>query len=544
MKIIVVDGYCRVSTDPQENNSSLDEQEADIRAYCEENGLILGKIHRETYSGYYYRERKQLSDMRERYRSGVIQGAVIRTLDRLSRNQTHVAILMEEMEHHGVELHCVKEKIDTSPMGKFVLAALALIAEMEREKIMDRTSTGRVSVAEHGKVPVGNVPYGRRWVYNEKGEHDHIVLEEAEAGVLRRCAEEYADGISLNSIVARLNAEGVLSATGGKWHNGSLLRLLTDPRITGRNLKAFNSKWSTAKNRLGPVDLPDDTYPQIISVELYERVIARTEYNTLSSPRKSAEPEMFLLRGGHARCKYCGNAMGTFIGRRPGRKNQYLYRCRTKGAACFHHAMNAVALDKEVWDMASLAADYQQLIEQSIALASKQDLAAADLQSVELAIKACKGSIENYEEDLKDSTLRGNTRASIRHLLDAEHGNLERLETERARIVNHAVDYEKKQEVYEKLLAWCRKAKSERENLTYTQKRDFLDLLGMVVFVGKRPDRYHDLDWDAKLRLPELEAVLHGSFCLSLSNEHPYISQPSPSRRWSSHQRKHAAAPG
>src|ERR1700694_1756803 len=190
---IVVDIYCRVSTDPQEDNTSLDEQEAAGRAYCEEHGYIVGMVHRETFSGYQYRERKKLTLMRERYRDGKIQGAVIRTLDRLSRSQTHVAILMEEMEHYGITLHSVKEVIDDTPMGKFARMVLAFVAEMEREKIMDRTSTGRISKAEAGKVPVGNVPYGRRWVLNEKGEHDNIELVEAEADVLRRCAQAYAD---------------------------------------------------------------------------------------------------------------------------------------------------------------------------------------------------------------------------------------------------------------------------------------------------------------------------------------------------------------
>ena len=409
-------------------------------------------------------------------------------------------------------------------MGKIARMVLAFVAEMEREKILDRTTTGRINKAKEGKAPpVGRVPYGRQWVYvkkNDKLVHDHIELVEEEADVLRQAAEEYADGVSLNSIVAKLNEDGIPSATGGIWHNGSLLRLLTDPRITGRNLKAFDSRWNTAKNRLGAVELPDDTYPQIISVELYEQVIARTEYNTLSSPRKSAEPEMFLLRGGFARCKYCGNRMGTYICRRPNRKNQYLYRCNTKGAECFHHAMNAVSLDQEVWEMASLAADYQPLIEQSIALASKHDLAAIDLASVERAITNCRGKIENYEGDLDDPTLRGDTRAGIRQLLNAQYELLETLEIERAKLVNHAIDTERQKMVYAELLAWCQKAKNERECLTYTQKRDFLKLLGMTVFVGRRQDKYHDLDWDAKLRLPELEALLHeANFCVSLSQE-------------------------
>src|SRR5205085_11801079 len=153
-----------------------------------DNGLIVGMIHREIFTGYLYRERKKLTLIRERYREGKIQGVVIRTLDRLSRNQTHTAVLMEEMEHHGITIHCVKEPIDASLMGKFVMAALALVAEMEREKIMDRTFSGRISLAEQGKVPVAKVPYGRRWVYNDKGEHDYIELVEEQADVLRRAA--------------------------------------------------------------------------------------------------------------------------------------------------------------------------------------------------------------------------------------------------------------------------------------------------------------------------------------------------------------------
>src|SRR5437660_4711677 len=126
---IVVDIYCRISTDGQEDNTSLEEQEAAGRAYCREHGLIVGMVHKEIWTGYQYRERKKLTLMRERYRDGKIQGVVIRTLDRLSRSQTHIAILMEEMEHFGIELHSVKEVIDDTPMGKFPRMVLAFVAE-------------------------------------------------------------------------------------------------------------------------------------------------------------------------------------------------------------------------------------------------------------------------------------------------------------------------------------------------------------------------------------------------------------------------------
>ena len=520
----IVDIYCRVSTDDQENNTSLEEQEYCCREYCREHGLIVGEVWKETKSGALLRERVKFSKMRKRYLEGKIQGIVFRTVDRWSRKQEHIAILLEEAQYHDVQLHCVKEKIEDTAMGKFVLMVLAFVAEMEREKTLDRTTTGRISKAKEGKVPpVAKVPYGRRWVYAEKNGkmvHAGIELVEEEAALLRNAAQEYADGISLNSIVKRLNDDGIPAANGGVWYPSTLLRLIVDPRITGRNLTAFTTTRAKAKTRLGAVELPDDTYPQIISVELHERVVARCKYNTEASPRKSAEPEMFLLRNGYARCKYCGNAMGTYTMRRPNRNNQYVYRCRTRGAACFGNVISALLLDKEVWEMATLAADYQPLIEQSIILATKHDLAASDLASVERAIVTCKGRIENYQDDLNDPNLRGDTRAGVRQLLNAQHELLETLETERAKLMTHAIDKEEQNRVYTKLLEWCRKAKHERENLTYIEKRNFLDLLGMTVFTGTRPDRYHPLDWDAKLRLPELESVLHDTdFCISSSHE-------------------------
>src|SRR5260370_39619603 len=171
----IVDIYCRISTDPQEDNTSLDEQEAGGREYCRQNGLIVGMVHRETFSGYQYRERKKLESMRVRYREGKVQGVVIRTLDRLSRSQTHVAILIEEMEHYGITLYSVKEVIDDTPMGKFARMVLAFVAEMEREKIMDRTITGKVNKAREGKRVSGTKPlYGWKWVLNHKGEPNYL----------------------------------------------------------------------------------------------------------------------------------------------------------------------------------------------------------------------------------------------------------------------------------------------------------------------------------------------------------------------------------
>lgn len=56
-------------------------------------------------------------------------------------------------------------------MSKIAPMVLAFVVEIGCEKILDRTSTGHINKDKEGKAPpVGKVP-GRRWVYNDKGEH-------------------------------------------------------------------------------------------------------------------------------------------------------------------------------------------------------------------------------------------------------------------------------------------------------------------------------------------------------------------------------------
>jgi hypothetical protein len=62
---------------------------------------------------------------------------------------------------------------------------------------------------------------------------------------------------------------------------------------------------------------------------------------------------------------------------------------------------------------------------------------------------------------------------------------------------------------YEKVLAWCKQAKSEREELTYTQKRDFLYMLGATVLVYKQEYQGTDPVWDIRVALPKVQEIIY-----------------------------------
>ena len=91
--------YCRVSTSRQEEDgTSLDTQEAAGRAYCAERGYAVVAVFREVYSGAEFYSRKHLAEARRMLRDGEADVLVSYAIDRLSRRQSHVAIVADEVE--------------------------------------------------------------------------------------------------------------------------------------------------------------------------------------------------------------------------------------------------------------------------------------------------------------------------------------------------------------------------------------------------------------------------------------------------------------
>lgn len=539
-KPTIVDIYCRVSTDPQEDNTSLDEQEAAGRAYCLEHGYIVGMVHREVFSGYMFREREKLSLMRERYLSGKIRGVVIRTFDRLSRKEVHFGILLEEMEHHSIELHCVKEVLEDTLIGRMTRLFLGFLAEWEWEKIRERTTTGLINAAKQGKVVTGKKPpYGWRWQLNAKGEKEKIVHHEKQVWVVRWMAIKYARGTSTIEIARQLTARGIPTPEGkegSQWQPITIRRTLSIERLTGK-AQVFGNHPSKAKNPLEPIELPEGTYPAIISQELFDKLQERLQRNKEEASRKSANPEEFLLRAGYIRCGICGRKMNTrtdnakkYLSMRPRKARlgkdgtlipvtdsergssllRLLYRCKSEdnvgNVCCTGQELLAKEVDAWTWDELQKLANHVDIIKTAIELATNTNALEADTRAIEASLTTWRQRAQNYLEDLEDPTLRGDSRASIRQSLNAANQRIEQLETERAQVLLGMIDREREKAAYKEILIWCQTVKEARGELIYQQKRDFLHVLGVVVIAKK--DETGNLDVRLEIELPEIKELI------------------------------------
>jgi site-specific DNA recombinase len=157
--------YVRVSTDGQERDgTSLDTQEAACRNFAHRSGWQVIACIRDTSSGFTL-DRPGMEQLRRILRQGSVDVVLAHAVDRLSRNQNHIGVLFDEVQLAGARLACVTETFEDSAVGRFILAARAFVAEVEREKIVERTTRGKSERARSGRLPqaTGKGIYGYRY---------------------------------------------------------------------------------------------------------------------------------------------------------------------------------------------------------------------------------------------------------------------------------------------------------------------------------------------------------------------------------------------
>lgn len=96
-------------------------------------------------------DRPQLNQLMKYAREGDV--LVVYKLDRLGRSTKRLIELSEKLQERGVELESIRDSIDTTTeAGKAMFKMLAVLAEMERDIISERTRAGLDSARAGGEV--------------------------------------------------------------------------------------------------------------------------------------------------------------------------------------------------------------------------------------------------------------------------------------------------------------------------------------------------------------------------------------------------------
>jgi site-specific DNA recombinase len=222
--------------------------------------------------------------------SGKFDMVLVYKLDRLSRSQKDTLYLIEDVfEKNNVGFTSMTENFDTStPHGKFIVGILAVFAQLEREKIKERTMIGKQARAAEGKW------HGGKWTPIGYDYEDGLLKpNEYEKMQILEIADHFLKRTPVRTIATMMNEKGYRHKH-GEWDAKAVKRVLTNPVVLG-----LTKDGDTLHPGLHDAIIDQETY-DAIQVVMNER---KEAYGNKARPHKS-------LLAGFLFCKHCGGRYG------------------------------------------------------------------------------------------------------------------------------------------------------------------------------------------------------------------------------------------
>ena len=232
-QLVRVATYSRVSTQEQATeNTSLASQDGQLVAYCQMRGWTIINAYIDPGFTGKNGDRPGLKQLRSDARMGLFDKVLVTKLDRLARNLRLLMDIEAELNEFNVALTSIKESVDTSNgTGKMVFQLFGMIAEWERETIIERTRSGRIQRYKEGCWACGKPPYG----YSYDKVTRKLLINEEQAKVVRFIFDGYNSGKSLTAMNEMLDAENIPTIRGKVrgWIDAGIRCILINPAYKG-----------------------------------------------------------------------------------------------------------------------------------------------------------------------------------------------------------------------------------------------------------------------------------------------------------------------
>ena len=202
--------YCRVSSDERldQEFNSIDAQREAGHAYIASQRAegwipVADDYDDPGYSGG-NTDRPALKRLLADIERGLIDIVVVYKIDRLTRSLADFAKMVDVFDLHDVSFSAVTQQINSATsMGRLMLNVLLSFAQFEREVTSERIRD-KIAAAKRKGMWMGGVPSIGYDVVNRQ-----LVINDAEAAVVRRIFEEMLTIGSPTQIAANLTAEGI-----------------------------------------------------------------------------------------------------------------------------------------------------------------------------------------------------------------------------------------------------------------------------------------------------------------------------------------------
>ena len=217
---------------------------------------------------------------------GQADGIVVARLDRFGRN-IEVPLVIRDLVDNGKVFLSAADQFDTStPMGRFALGMMALVATLERDRHVETWAKSTANAIGRG-VAV-RCPYGYR-----RADTGRLVPDEPAAGAVRKMYRLRAAGTGVAAIAATLNADGVPPPHAAEWTRQTVRAMLR------------------VRTYLG-----EARYGEHVTLDAHPALVDHATWHAAQRSRGVSRPsEGKNLLAGILRCAGCGYLMGAGQGR-------------------------------------------------------------------------------------------------------------------------------------------------------------------------------------------------------------------------------------
>lgn len=340
--------YCRVSTDKDEQLSSLANQKDFFIEYAKRNGHELFQLYAdEGISGTSLKKREEFNRLMRDARSGFFQAVVVKDISRLARNTVDFLVSIRELKAMGINVSFLNANMDSMGDSEFILTLFSAMAQEESANLSKRTKFGKRLNAEKGRVPQTIFGYDRI-------DNFTLAINPKEARIVRKIFSLYIEkGLGCRTISLTLNHDGDKTKYGNEWNSRGVRRVLVNPIYKGTlvNHKYEIEDFLTGKQ----VNIPPEEHfhherPEwaIVSPEVFQKAQAimasrRIKYDS-GEPFREARYSSKHVFSTLIKCEHCGRSFTrktyTYVNTR------VYWRCVTNDQYTAEHCKNNIALDE------------------------------------------------------------------------------------------------------------------------------------------------------------------------------------------------------
>ncbi|WP_088051613.1 recombinase family protein [Virgibacillus dakarensis] len=372
--------YARRSPNPDEDSTSIEKQIEEIEKYCLQNDIELVDIFIDDLkSGKSFEGRDNFKEMYNSIlRSDDIDYIIVFKQDRISRDPLDTLYILKRLNSVDKHMISITDNVNTEdPSAKILVHILSLVAELEREFINLRTSSGMEKRAEEGRFLGGQV-YGYKLVNKEL----EIIPEEAT--VIKYIFEKYTKNMwGYKKIAANLNLQGIKTKKGNYWTTSAIKTILENKLYIGI------TKWKG--------DYHKGIHTPIIEPSLWEET--QEMLKARSYPPKKVHPGAYPLSG-LIKCPECGSVM---VQGNSSQKYKY-YQC-SKNKSSGRVACSSNLVKKKYAEEKVLDEVFQYLGSFNLTPAienATNDSLAFELQPLEREAKYLNNKIKRIKEDMSN----------------------------------------------------------------------------------------------------------------------------------------------